>query len=61
LDYATEVEKVEKLKYEEGVSNLYDYLYAQSQKYIAESKYYEALYDKQRAIYYLDYVLEKGF
>jgi len=61
LDYATEVEKVEKLKYEEGVSSLYDYLYAQSQKYIAESKYYEALYDKQRAIYYLDYVLEKGF
>ncbi len=61
LDYATEVEKVEKLKYEQGVSNLYDYLYAQSQKYIAESKYYEALYDKQRAIYYLDYVLEKGF
>ena len=61
LDYATEVEKVEKLKYEEGVSSLYDYLYAQSQKYIAESKYYEALYEKQRAIYYLDYVLEKGF
>ncbi len=61
LDYATEVEKVEKLKYEEGLSSLYDYLYAQSQKYIAESKYYEALYEKQRAIYYLDYVLEKGF
>ncbi len=61
LDYAKEVEKVEKLKYQQGVSNLYDYLYAQSQRYIAESKYYEALYDKQRAIYYLDFVLEKGF
>ncbi len=61
LEYAKEVEKVEKLKYQEGVSSLYDYLYAQSQKYFAESQYYEALYDKQRAIYYLDYILEKGF
>ncbi len=61
LNYSNQVEKIEKLKYEEGVSSLYDYLYAKSQKYIAQSKYYEALYDKQRAIYYLDYVLEKGF
>ncbi len=61
LEYAKEVEKIEKLKYEEGVSSLYDYLYAQSQRYIAESNYYQALYEKQRAIYYLDYVLEKGF
>ena len=61
LKYAKEVEKVEKLKYEEGVSDLYDYLYAQSQRYIAESKYYEAVYEKQRAIYYLYYVLERSF
>jgi len=59
LKYAIEVERVERLKYDEGVSSLYDYLYAQSQRYITEASYYEDIYEKQRAIYYLYYVLEK--
>ncbi|BAU22507.1 hypothetical protein THC_0101 [Caldimicrobium thiodismutans] len=59
IKYADEVERIEKIKYEEGVSSLYDYLYAQSQKFISQSKYYEALYNRERSWYYLDYVLEK--
>lgn len=59
IKYAEEVERIEKIKYEEGVSSLYDYLYAQSQKFISQSKYYEALYNRERSWYYLDYVLEK--
>ena len=59
LDYAKEVEDIEKTKYMEGVSNLYDYLKAQSYRYLAESDYYSSLYDKEIQINYLKYLLEE--
>ena len=59
LKFLKKIEDVEKTKYEEGISDLYDYLYAKSQKLIAESSYYSAIYEKQRAIYYLKFILEE--
>ncbi|SNZ08060.1 Outer membrane protein TolC [Persephonella hydrogeniphila] len=59
VSFAKEVEKIEKAKYEEGVSELYDYLYAKSQFYIAKSQYYQALYNREIAISYLRYLLEE--
>lgn len=59
VSFAKELESTEKAKYEEGVSDLYDYLYAKSQFYIAKSSYYEALYDRETAISYLKYLLEE--
>ncbi|NPA53132.1 MAG: hypothetical protein GXO21_00515, partial [Aquificae bacterium] len=46
-------------KYETGISDIYDYLHAKAQKYIAESSLYQALYDKEIAISYLKYILEE--
>lgn len=59
VSFAKELERTEKARYEEGVSDLYDYLYAKSQLYIAKSSYYEALYDRETAISYLKYLLEE--
>ncbi|WP_457642224.1 TolC family protein [Persephonella sp.] len=59
LLFAKEVEKIEKAKYEEGVSDLYDYLLAKSQRFLAESSYYQAIYEKESAISYLQYILEE--
>jgi outer membrane protein TolC len=59
ISFAKEVEKIEKAKYEEGVSELYNYLYAKSQLYMAKSLYYQALYDKEMAVSYLQYLLEE--
>ncbi len=59
LQYAKEVEDIEKTKYMEGVSSLYDYLKAKSYRYLAESDYYKALYDKEIQISYLKYLLEE--
>ncbi|WP_029521939.1 TolC family protein [Persephonella sp. KM09-Lau-8] len=59
LEYAKQVEESEKAKYEEGVSDLYDYLYAKAQKFMAESQYYQAFYNRETAIAYLKYLLEE--
>ena len=59
IKYAKEEERIEKLKYEKGVSQIYDYLYAKSRRYIAESKYYDSLYKREQAIAYYEYVIEK--
>ena len=59
VKYAKESERIERLKYIEGVSQIYDYLYAKSRRYLAESRYYSALYKKEQAIAYYDYVIEK--
>ncbi len=59
IKFAKESERIEKLKYEQGVSQIYDYLYAKSRRFIAESKYYSALYSHEEAIAYYDYVIEK--
>ena len=59
IKFAKESERIEKMKYEEGVSQIYDYLYAKTRRYIAESKYYDALYNRENAIAYYYYVTEK--
>jgi len=50
---------VEKAKYEEGVSDLYDYLYAKAERFYAEAEYYDAIYSREIAITYLKYLLEE--
>ncbi|RUM62279.1 MAG: hypothetical protein DSY59_00530 [Persephonella sp.] len=59
LEYAKEVEDIEREKYMEGVSGLYDYLKAKAQRYLAESEYYNSLYDREIQITYLKYLLEE--
>ncbi len=59
VKFAKESERIEKMKYEEGVSQIYDYLYAKSRRYIAESNFYDSLYKRETAIAYYDYVIEK--
>ncbi len=59
LVYAKEVEDIEREKYMEGVSSLYDYLKAKAQRYLAESEYYNSLYDREIQITYLKYLLEE--
>ncbi len=59
VKFAKESERIEKLKYTQGVSQIYDYLYAKSRRYLAENRYYSALYKKEQAIAYYDYVIEK--
>ena len=59
VQLAKTVEDIEKTKYEEGVSDIYDYLHAKAQRYLAESSYYQALYNKEIAISYLKYLLEE--
>ena len=59
VKFAKESERIEKLKYTQGVSQIYDYLYAKSRRYLAESRYFSALYKREQAIAYYDYVIEK--
>ncbi len=59
LELSKTVEDIEKTKYEEGISDIYHYLLAKSKKYLAESSYYKALYDKELAVSYLKYILEE--
>ncbi len=59
LEYAKAVEEAEKAKYQEGTTDLYDYLYAKAQKFLAESKYYQSFYERERAVAYLKYILEE--
>ena len=59
LKFLRKIEDIEKTKYEEGISDLYNYLYAKAQTISAESSYYTAIYEKQRAIYYLKFILEE--
>jgi len=59
LKFLKKIEEIEETKYKEGISDLYDYLYAKAQTISAESSYYTAIYEKQRAIYYLKYILEE--
>ncbi len=59
LRYATKVEEVERLKYEEGVSDMFHLLYAKAQRIQAQTEYYRALYGRERAVAYLMYLLEE--
>ncbi|WP_457642983.1 TolC family protein [Persephonella sp.] len=57
--FAKKVEEIEKAKYEEGVSDMYDLLYAKAQRITAETSYYQAVYERERAFAYLKYILEE--
>lgn len=59
LKYARSVEQAEKAKYEEGVSDLYNYLYAKAERFSALAEYYDAVYNREIAISYLMYLLEE--
>ncbi|WP_293446432.1 TolC family protein [Persephonella sp.] len=59
LKYARSVEQAEKAKYEEGVSDLYNYLYAKAERFSAQAEYYDAVYNREIAIFYLKYLLEE--
>ncbi|NPA12448.1 MAG: TolC family protein, partial [Aquificae bacterium] len=59
IKFAKKVEEVEKVKYEEGVSDLYNYLYAKAQRIMAETSYIQAIYERERAVSYLKYILEE--
>ncbi|NPA16450.1 TolC family protein [Persephonella sp.] len=59
IDYAKKVEEVERAKYMEGVTDMFNYLYAKSQRLMAETSFYNSLYERERAIAYLKYILEE--
>ncbi|HHG74929.1 MAG TPA: TolC family protein [Persephonella sp.] len=59
LKYARSVEEAEKAKYEEGVSDLYNYLYAKAERFSALAEYYDSVYNREIAIFYLKYLLEE--
>ncbi len=59
LKFAEIVEEAEKTKYQQGISDLYNYLYAKAQKFLAESNLYKAYYNREIAVSYLKYILEE--
>ena len=60
LELTKKSEKIENVRYKNGVSTLNDLLLAKSKTEFALSKMIQSKYDYQKNIYYLDYVLEKG-
>ena len=60
LKLASESEKIEKVRYLNGVSTINDLLYAKSQSHLASAKLIESKYNYQKGKFYLDYLLERG-
>ncbi len=58
IEYAKEVEIAEKVKYEEGATDLYNYLYAKYQKVQADTLLYSSIYERELYITQLKYLLE---
>jgi len=59
IEYAKKIEEVEEAKYNEGVSDMFNLLYAKAQRIKAETEYYRAFYERERAVAYLYYLLEE--
>ena len=57
---AKESEKIENVRYQNGVSTINDLLYAKSQTHLASAKLIESKYNYQKGKFYMDYLLEKG-
>ena len=57
---AKQSEKVERVRYENGVSTINDLLYASSQTQLSRAKLIESTYNYQKGKFYMDYLLEKG-
>ena len=55
-----ETEKIEQVRYENNALTLTDLLETQAKKSLARAQMINAKYDYQKAIYYLDYLFEKG-
>ena len=53
-------EKIEKVRYESGVSTINDLLFATSQRHLASAKLIESKYNYQKGKFYMDYLLERG-
>ena len=60
LNLAQKSEKIEKVRYHNGVSTINDLLYAKSQTHLASAKLIESKYNYQKGKFYMDYLLERG-
>ena len=60
LALAKQSEKIERVRYKNGVSTINDLLYATSQRHVASAKLIESKYNYQKGKFYMDYLLEKG-
>ena len=60
LALAKKSEKIEKVRYHNGVSTINDLLYAKSQTHLASAKLIESKYNYQKGKFYMDYLLERG-
>ncbi len=52
--------EIEKVRYDNGASTINDLLFINAQREIAKSKMIDSKYNYQKAIYYIEYLLEKG-
>jgi len=57
---AKKSEKIERVRYKNGVSTINDLLYATSQKHLSAAKLIESKYNYQKGKFYMDYLLERG-
>ncbi len=60
LALAKKSEKIENVRYHNGVSTINDLLYAKSQTHLASAKLIESKYNYQKGKFYMDYLLERG-
>jgi len=60
LALAKKSEKIERVRYKNGVSTINDLLYATSQTHVASAKLIESKYNYQKGKFYMNYLLEKG-
>jgi outer membrane protein TolC len=57
LDTSAEIEKV---RYDNGLVSINDLLFVNAQKELAKASMIDAKYSYQKALYYIEYILEKG-
>ncbi len=60
FDLSKKSEKIERVRYKNGVSTINDLLYASSQKHLTAAKLIESKYNYQKGKFYMDYLMERG-
>ncbi len=60
LKLISKSQKIEEIRYQNGVATLNDLLFIKAQKSLARAKVIESRYNYKKSIYYLDYILERG-
>ncbi|SFV50903.1 outer membrane efflux protein [hydrothermal vent metagenome] len=60
LSLTQKSEKIERVRYKNGVSTINDFLYAKSKTHLAKAKLIESKYNYQKGKYYMNYLLERG-